>query len=458
MPRSLVTAARPLCETYEYLGHDNCHPVRDLGDGTVLVADAASTYNPAFYLVVGTVTRPFHGAAALEATRVVTALVCALLVAAAGWVLALWARTRWPVVALVTALTPVLVFSASVAAPNGVELCAALALWAALLGLTRPEARAHAGPLLAVGGVGATLLVTMRSIGPLWAALVVLTVAGLLGPAGIRQLLARGHRAGLAAVTLVVAVATALAVWWTLAVGVPSFEERPEGLGDPVLATLQQYPLWFLQGVAAFPRRHDAAPGLVYVVVGLATLALVAAGVAVASGRLRLVMAATAVVAVAVPFVLTVTTIETTGPIWQGRYGAPYHVGLVLLAGLALDTTTRSRRALPAVVPVGLALVVAHAASLVHVLAREARESPYAGTGAWWQPPAWLVTALVVAGFATWRRRSRRAEITPRRAAAPTGRSGPTERLIPAGSPSFVRELTYVDRTCHIGWGPAVPV
>ena len=80
------------------------------------MADAAATYNPGFYLLVGTVTKPFHGAAALEATRVVTALVCALLAAAAGWVLALWARTRWPVVALVTALTPVLVFSASVAA------------------------------------------------------------------------------------------------------------------------------------------------------------------------------------------------------------------------------------------------------------------------------------------------------------------------------------------------------
>ena len=49
----------------------------------------------------------------------------------------------------------------------------------------------------------------------------------------------------------------------------------------------------------------------------------------------------------------------------------------------------------------GLALVVALAASLVHVLAREVRESPYAGTGPWWQPPAWLVTALAVAGFAT---------------------------------------------------------
>ncbi len=112
-----------------------------------------------------------------------------------------------------------------------------------------------------------------------------------------------------------------------------------------MLATLQQYPLWFLQGVAAFPRRRDAAPGLVYVVVGLATLAVITAGVAVASRRLRLVMAVTATVAVAVPFVLTVTTIEATGPIWQGRYGAPYHVGLVLLAGLALDTTTRSRSA-----------------------------------------------------------------------------------------------------------------
>ena len=112
-------------------------PGRDAGHGNVRVATAAGNYNPAFYWVVGTVARPFDGAHALYAMRIASALLCAAFVALAGWVTAQWARTAWPLFAVAVAMTPVVFFSLSVTAPNGLEMAAALSLWMALLGIVR---------------------------------------------------------------------------------------------------------------------------------------------------------------------------------------------------------------------------------------------------------------------------------------------------------------------------------
>ena len=137
VPRDLVAAASPVCSSYLYTGHDNCYPAADAGHGDVRVATAAGNYNPAFYWVVGTVARPFDGAHALYAMRIASALLCAAFVALAGWVTAQWARTAWPLFAVAVAMTPVVFFSLSVTAPNGLEMAAALSLWMALLGIVR---------------------------------------------------------------------------------------------------------------------------------------------------------------------------------------------------------------------------------------------------------------------------------------------------------------------------------
>jgi hypothetical protein len=401
VPQALVDAARPVCESYDYMGHDNCRSARPLGHGEALAASAAATYNPFYYAVVGTFGKPFDGASAVFAMRVVTALACALLIGAAGWATALWSRTGWPLVGLVVTATPVVVFSSSVTAPNGVEMCAALALWSTLLALLRPESRRHTTPLLVLGAGAAVLLVSLRSIGPLWAVLIILTVLGSRPARDVLLVIRDRLGAGLVRATLAVVIATAASALWTVRHGVPNFEQRPRGITDPITTTLQQYPLWFLQGVAAFPRRLDAAPGVVYVVCALATLSLLVAGFVAAGRRLRWTMAVVAALALAVPFVLTVMTVAETGAIWQGRYGTPYHLGLALLAGLALDERARSRFQTPVLVALWAGLAVAHTASIVHVVHGEELR-PSSASVAWAHPSAWLVAALVVAGLAAW--------------------------------------------------------
>ncbi len=78
VPADLVAAASGQCDSLKYTGHDNCHPISDAGDGRVTVATAAGNYNPLFYWVIGTAAKPFHGAAALYAMRIATAVLCAV--------------------------------------------------------------------------------------------------------------------------------------------------------------------------------------------------------------------------------------------------------------------------------------------------------------------------------------------------------------------------------------------
>ncbi len=139
--RSIAEAARAQCEARTYTGPDNCRPVADAGPGLVTIASAAASYNPAFYFVVGHLAKPFDGADALYVMRLVTAVLCSLFLALAAWLTCLWARTRWPLVGLMVASTPVLVYSTSIASPNGLEMCAALSVWVALLGFREQRPR-----------------------------------------------------------------------------------------------------------------------------------------------------------------------------------------------------------------------------------------------------------------------------------------------------------------------------
>ena len=401
VPRSFVAAAHPVCASLNYTGHDNCNPVADAGQGRVEVASAAATYNPVFYWVVGSVAAPFSGDGALYAMRLAAALLCAVMIGLAAWVTSHWARSMWPWAGLVVAASPVVVFSTAVAAPNGLEMCAAVALWMSLLGLhDRRAALEHQRALLVSATVGAVVVTTLRSIGPLWVALIVLTA---VLPLGLPRIVGLMRRTPLlvAICSALVLVATLASVWWTRSAGTNALEPVHTDVTNRWTATLYQVPLWLLQSIAAFPRRGIPAPAVVYVCAALVFAALVGYGFVMARRRLRATMAATAVVALAVPMIATVLTIEVASPVWQGRYGLPYTFGLVLLAAAALDAARASHRG-PWLVLGWLLLVVAQTVSVVHVLQVELRTSPLAGSPDWVTAPTAAVASAMVVGLASW--------------------------------------------------------
>jgi Predicted membrane protein (DUF2142) len=305
VPPGIVRDAEPYCSSLPYTGPDNCNAVDTVEPGVVTVGSGAARYNPVFYSLVGSVAQPLDGAPAMYVMRAVNALLCSLLVAAAAWGTSLWARTRWPLVALFAVLTPVAMYTTAVPGPNGVEMCGALGLWAALLGFGTVDAPVRRR-LLVLATVCAVPLTLVRGLGPLWLAVIVLVAWLHVGPRRTFALLRETPRTA-AGCLLGIGLVALGAVGWILGVDALTPEEA-EVAGNPVAETLKQLPAWFLQSIAAFPLRNEPAPPVVYGAGGLVLLALLVAGCRQADRQGRLVLLVAFGLALVIPIVLTVVT------------------------------------------------------------------------------------------------------------------------------------------------------
>lgn len=429
VPRDLVVAAGPECAALRYTGHDNCAPVDDATTGTVQVASAASRYQPAYYWVVGTAARWSHGTSAVEVMRAVSALLCALFVGLAAWTLRRWSTSDWPLLALVGSLTPVVTYSAVVVAPNALEIAAATSVWCAVAGLCSTGLTLRGERTLVWAAVpGAVVLANVRSLGLGFLALIVLVGLGVLGRRRVGGLVRR-QLPSVAGAGAVVLGAVAAGLTWLLVAAPNRLEEHGHYPGA-VAGSLIQLPVWLLQDVAAAPSRRDPAPGAVYLLCGGVLVALVALALRRASTRVRRAGLLVAVLTLAVPLALTLHTYRDVGVIWQGRYGLPFGVGVLVLAGLALDQARVRLR--PAVRIAGLAaFALGQLVEVLHVLDLERRVSPSVAAGLWSAPSPWLVGALTVAGWALVgtalaRAYDGRADVVPqeRRDVRPAGQAG----------------------------------
>lgn len=395
----VVEAAEAQCEHLRYTGPDNCTAAGDAPDGRVQVASGAATYYPAYYWVVGTAAEPFRGATALYVMRVVSLLLCAVFVGLAAWASSR-ARTSWPLVGLAVALTPVLVYSTTVAAPNGLEMAAAVALWTSLLRVRVEPDAARSRALLVVAAAAAAVMCSLRLLGPLWVVLVVATVVAL-DPAGARGVVRR-HVRLVAGGAVVVLLALAAFVLWMRG---PADVYLPDD-GADVAESLSplHVVLWAVQSIAAFPYRNQLGPPAVYAVVGTVALLLVVAAARAAHGRHRVVLLGSLAVAILLPLAATLATYDGTEIIWQGRYGLPYGVGFVLLAATLLAERPEPHPlARGAVVAAAAAYAVALAWCLLQVRHAELTDNPASvADPAWHVPPPVLLVLLVLVALAAW--------------------------------------------------------
>lgn len=404
VPRSLVEAARPECYTYEYTGYANCNPMRKLGHGYVTVASAAASYNPVFYWIVGTPAKFFGGATSLFVMRMVASLISSAMIAIVGWIVTLWARTNWPLVGVLVGLTPVVMYGTALPAPNAVEMLGGLGLWAALIGLSR----ADGNPSLERRLLGAAMMMALpvvfvRSLGPLWLAMIVFSMFAYLGWEPVKGILTRNRKAVAIQGGAVAAVAIA-GIAWSLAssTNAPS-TELPAHYTGAFKNSLPQLYLWVFQSFAAFPTRAEFPPLWVFAC-GFTVFALfLVVAFRLAGRRLRVLMVGVAVASLLVPFAITLGTYSSLGTAWQGRYTLPYALGLPLIAGTTLEL---SHSRLPFVRPTlvgGIFLyLAAHIGGTLYVLDLERKQSPLVGTHEWWVPPTWLVVSLISAAFAAW--------------------------------------------------------
>jgi hypothetical protein len=341
VPAEMVAASEGQCRELAYIVPDTCD-----GDGpgtrpgTVRATTSAGNYEPVYYWVVGTAGEPFTGAHALYAMRAMAALLCALVLALAVWCLTTWARGRWAFIGLLVGLTPTLVYSTTLAAPNGLEMAAGVLLWTALLGL------GGRGPvddamlrrerwLLTAAALAVVLLAGLRTLGPLWVVLILACVAALRGPGTVLAIALR-HRlqVGLICV-LAVATTGAVLLWNRGNVHIPPGEYN--GGVESDIGQVFRWLNWILGSIGAFPFRDQPAPIEVYVLVLLVLLTLLVAAVRRGAGVGRAAVVLATALFFLVPSALVAITLEERGGMWQGRYSLPFTAGIVMLAGLVLD-------------------------------------------------------------------------------------------------------------------------
>lgn len=336
--RSVIDAAGPVCDFYDYTLYYNCHPYLSSAGVWNEAGSGAGRYNPSYYLVVGNVGRFFDGVGVDYAIRVATAIGCALLLA---WAATLWnrlGRSKWRTLGLLTALTPVLLYSTAIAAPNGISYAAGVLLWVAGLVLIRSSGRPDISPLAALA-TGAVLLCNTHTTGPLWLLLITVALV-LLEPRRFLALL-RDRRSWSA--IAVIGAGGLGSVLWTIVSGANVKAEPTDVVGNPVVGDfLVHHAVWLLQTIAAFPLRNEAAPQIVYVLWLVPFVMLMALVIRL---RGRVLLAALWIVAsvIGVSTVLTVISYSYEGYAWQGRYGLPLVVGLTLVP--AAYAQTRGPRA-----------------------------------------------------------------------------------------------------------------
>lgn len=280
-----------------------------------LVPSAAARYSPVYYALVGLPLRVAPDNTGLIWARLLSAALSALLLAAA-FALAGPGLLR---AAVVLAATPMVMNLDGAINPNGMEISTAILLYVALLRRHWPAA-----------GIAAALLLTVRDLGPFFAA-GVLAVALFVTGTWVRSRV----------FWLPFAAGAAFAAFWAVVASRGSAVDP----GRPIAATSSgailrdivdaRAEFWLRQIIGQFNYGETTVSiglvGLWYL------LAAVLVGPALWFGttRLRIGIVAVGVVSAAVLVALELYFAPKVGHFAHGRYVMPLGVGVVLLAGVA---------------------------------------------------------------------------------------------------------------------------
>jgi hypothetical protein len=330
------------------------------------VLTSAGRYPPAYYALVGLPSLVWQGIDADLPMRAVSVLLCCALLATA----VTWATDRRSPVALGVAVsvTPMVLFLGVLVNPNGAEVAAALAVWVGVTRLVVDPALFTRRSLVALGAVGAALLVA-RPISVLFAGLVVLVAAALAPPGRLGEL---ARRRGVRWVGVALAAVAALQVGWLLvaqgrAVPVGHRSTSWAGVLGKVFAPRHVAAL-AEELVGVFGWKDTPSPILTQVVWGAALAIVVGVALRFGTRRSRLVVVVTLLLCVAVPGIGEGLGYPRLGFWWQGRYTLPLAVGLPVVATADLRPPAGwLRRTCWALGP---ALAVAQVAAFVKTLGR----------------------------------------------------------------------------------------
>lgn len=371
------------------------------------VATPAGRYQPGYYALVGLPLRLWPGMPGLLLARLISAAASAALLAAALQAILRYSRHRFMLAGFLVVVTPIAAQMASAINPNGLEIAAAIALFAAGIPLIRGGLPTVPRGLLALAGTSALVLAILRTPGPLYLAV---ALAGLALPvrlASLRRLAAAPPVRRWAIV--VTAGALASSAWVLLmhetALGTYRYG-RLYRYGQALMLVIDRWRAYLdeMVGVTAWLDTRMAMPA--YLLWETAALTLVVAAVVVGARADRWRLAILVAGGAGIPTLTQLIYVRRTGFIIQGRYLLPVLAGVVLLSTFILE-----RRAFGVALcarltrMIAVVLVPIHLVSLVYTMARwqsglpavggfgPLRLNPFAGS---WHPVVGSVTPLLL--------------------------------------------------------------
>lgn len=305
--------------------------------GVNLAGTTAGANNPLYYWAVGWPSLLSDGPVGMYAMRLVSAALCAAMLASAMVTAFQWSRRRrYPMAAVLAAATPMVLFLNGSVNPNSLEACSAILLWAAVLSLLTDPRPELVPRLLTRAGLATLALVSVRQLGPAWA-LVIITCAVLAGQRGA-----------------LLPVLRRPAVWlWSAAVGTVGLGSFAWTAKFSVLgSTASTFP--YLTFTVAAKHTFGASFDYLQQMVGffgwldvrppyhleelwfVPVVALLAAACAMGKVREVAALALLGASVIAIPVLAQGRQAQTLGYIWQGRYLLAVAVGLPLLAAAIL--------------------------------------------------------------------------------------------------------------------------
>lgn len=366
------------------------------------VITAAGRYPPLYYLAVGLPTAIFPSSTGVYLARLVSGAICALLLAWAFSCASARKGSRLPVLGVLLAVTPMVLYLGGSVNPNGVEISAAVSLWVAALVIVlddHPERR-----VLAQAGVSASILVLMRGLSPLWVLLIGLIVLTLGRRDHLRSLLARKDVRGWLALP---AACTALAVGWIVLAGVlelqPGYLGPAMGLSEMIRTSIARSGDNIRQMVGLMGWADARPPEVTYLLWFFALGFMIVSAFVLAPRRILLAISFLVMVILVLPVALEVSQAREYGYVWQGRYTLPLAVGLPILAAFGMGTyrphlPDEHVRRLATVLTVLVA--VAHVGAFTWALHRftVGTVGPLVFLDTRWSPPApaWLLLGMFI--------------------------------------------------------------
>ncbi|MFC1400529.1 MULTISPECIES: DUF2142 domain-containing protein [Streptacidiphilus] len=325
--------ALTLCYRHDPTKPASCAAPFKTGSTTVSMTTGAGRYNPAYYLMIGWPSLFLKGPSVIYAMRLLSAVLCALLMALAVVTASTW-RKSTVLVGVYAAATPMTLFLGGVVNPNAVEAAAGILAWTALLPVfLRPDPELLRSRM-AYGGIAAVSLFCIRPLGLLWVAAVLL-IGLLVAQRGVLRSILRRRVTWVW--TAVSGVAFLLGEAWNLT------HPDHSNLGSLKLSTVSVAKSTFLYSrnyitnmIGDFGWLETTSPYATYVIWTAVVIGLVLLGWSCARRREVLALVALILGIVFIPVIGNAYATGSTGPIWQGRYLLAFAAGLPILASMLI--------------------------------------------------------------------------------------------------------------------------